>query len=102
MVARKPHPRTDMPNVRSVTVELTEEQIADLQAAVNAGMHATTSVVVQEAIADWQIKHALRDEEVQRLRELWDEGRADGVTRPFDVECILASARTRKTGTAAE
>ena len=91
-----------MPNNRTVTVELTEEQLADLDAAVNAGKYPTTGAIVQEAVSDWQIRHALNDADVQRLRVLWDDGRTDGATRSFDVERILATARARKTSAAAE
>jgi antitoxin ParD1/3/4 len=91
-----------MSNVRTVTIELTEAQVADLQAAVDAGGYTTTGAIVQEAISDWQVRHALNEEDVQRLRALWDAGRVDGATQPFDVERILASARARKTRSAAE
>jgi antitoxin ParD1/3/4 len=85
-----------MSNFRTMTIELTETQVADLQAAVDAGGYATTDAIVREAISDWQVRHALNEEGVQRLRALWDEGRADGATQPFDVERILASARARR------
>jgi antitoxin ParD1/3/4 len=91
-----------MSNIRTMTIELTETQAADLQAAVDAGGYATTDAIVREAISDWQVRHALNEEDVQRLRALWDEGRADGATQPFDLERILASARARKTHSAAE
>jgi antitoxin ParD1/3/4 len=91
-----------MSNVRTVIVELTEAQAADLQAAVDAGGYTTTGAIVQEAISDWQVRHALNEEDVQRLRALWDEGRADGATKPFDAERILASAHARKTRSVAE
>jgi antitoxin ParD1/3/4 len=94
--------RIDMSNVRTMTIELTETQVADLQAAVDAGGYATTDAIVQEAISDWQVRHALNEEDVQRLRALWDEGRADGATQPFDIERILASAYARKTRSVAE
>jgi antitoxin ParD1/3/4 len=86
-----------MPNNRTLTVELTETQLADLDAAVDSGKYPTTDAIVQEAVSDWQIRHALNDADIQHLRALWDEGRADGMTRSFDVKCILARARARKT-----
>ena len=87
----------DTSNGRIVTIELKEAQAADLQAAVDAGGYTTTGAIVQEAISDCQVGHTLNDEDVQRLRTLWDEGRADGATQPFDVERILASAHARRT-----
>jgi antitoxin ParD1/3/4 len=65
------------------------------QGAVEAGEYATTSEIVREAVRDWQFKRELRQEEVKRLRKLWDEGKASGPAEPFDVERTLAAARAR-------
>jgi Arc/MetJ-type ribon-helix-helix transcriptional regulator len=91
-----------MAKTRTVAVELTERQLADLDAAVDGGLHETTGAILREAVSDWQIRHALDEEDVRRLRELWDEGQAGGRARAFDVERILASARARRTSNAAE
>ncbi len=84
-----------MADIQKVSVALTGEQLAALKAAVEAGEYATTSEIVREAVRDWQFKRELRQEEVKRLRKLWDEGKASGPPGPFDIERTLAAARAR-------
>jgi antitoxin ParD1/3/4 len=93
---------TTLADVRRISVALTNDQMADLEAAVASGAHASTGVVVREAITAWRLAHALRDDETQRLRDLWDAGKAGGATRPFDIERTLATARTQLGKAAAE
>lgn len=75
-----------MPDIQKVSIALTGEQIAALKAAVETGEHATTSEVVREALREWQWKRALRGEDLNRLRELWREGKASGAAAPLDLE----------------
>ena len=80
---------------RKISVALPDEQLADLQTAVDSGAYASTDEVVQEAITAWRLAHALQDDEIRRLQELWDTGKAGGATRNFNIERMLAAARTR-------
>jgi len=91
-----------MPDMQKVSVALTGEQVAALEAAVEAGEYATTGEIVREALRDWQFKRELRRKDVERLRRLWDEGKASGPAEPFDVERTLAAARARLKDVAAE
>ena len=91
-----------MPDIQKVSVALTGEQVAALEAAVEAGEYATTGEIVREALRDWQFKQELRRKDVERLRRLWDEGKASGPAEPFDVERTLAAARARLEDVAAE
>lgn len=86
-----------MPQIQKVSVALTSEQIAALKAAVHAGEYATTSEIVREALRDWQLKRQLRQEDVDRLRLLWDEGKASGRAHPIDVESVKRRGRMRAT-----
>jgi antitoxin ParD1/3/4 len=45
---------------------------------VETGEYATTSEIVREAIRDWQFKRELRQEDLSRLRQMWDQGKASG------------------------
>ena len=85
-----------MSDIQKVSVALTGEQLAALKAAVESGEYATTSQIVREAIRDWQFKRGLRQEDVNRLRQLWDEGKASGTAKPFDVERTIAAAKARR------
>ena len=81
--------------IQKVSVALTSEQLAVLKSAVETGEYATTSEIVREAIRDWQHKRALRQDDIERLRQLWDEGKSQGPARPFDLERTLAAAKAR-------
>ncbi len=84
-----------MPGIQKVSIALTGEQIEALKAAVDSGEYATTSEVVREAVRDWQLKRGLRREEIRRLRELWDHGKASGPSRTVDFESVKREGRKR-------
>lgn len=84
-----------MPDIQKVSVALTAEQVSALKAAVDAGEYATTSEIVREAIRDWQLKRELRQEDIERLRQLWDEGIASGPPRPVDFDKLRREVRRK-------
>jgi antitoxin ParD1/3/4 len=84
-----------MPDVQKVSIALTGEQIGALKAAVETGEYATTSEIVREAIRDWQFKRELRQEDLRRLRQLWDQGKASGTATPVDFDNARREARQR-------
>jgi antitoxin ParD1/3/4 len=83
-----------MPEVQKISIALTGEQIGALRAAIETGEYATTSEIVREAIRDWQFKRELRQEDLKRLRQLWDEGKTSA-TMPVDFEAARREARQR-------
>ena len=85
-----------MSDIQKISVALTGEQIAALKAAVETGEYATTSEIVREAIRDWQFKRELRQEEIKRLRQLWDEGIASGPAAPVDFDAVRREGRRRR------
>jgi antitoxin ParD1/3/4 len=85
-----------MADIQKVSVALTGEQVAALKAAVETGEYATTSEIVREALRDWQFKRELRQKDIKRLRQLWDEGKASGPAEPFDIENTIAAAKARR------
>jgi antitoxin ParD1/3/4 len=87
-----------MPTIEKVSVALTSEQIAALRAAVNAGEYATTSEVVREAIRDWQLKRELQQDDIRRLRQLWQEGLSSGSAGELDMTTLRQEARARLNG----
>jgi antitoxin ParD1/3/4 len=84
-----------MPEVRKVSIALTGEQIEALKAAVETGQYATTSEIVREALRDWQLKQGVREENIRRLRQRWDEGKASGPAQPLDFAKLRREARKR-------
>src|ERR1700748_1802191 len=89
-----------MASVEKVSVALTNEQISALKAAVDAGEYATTSEIVREAIRDWQLKRELRQEDIKRLRRMWDAGIASGSAGELDLKKLRRDARARLKGVA--
>ena len=91
-----------MPDIQTVSVALTGEQVAALRTAVASGEYATTSEIVREAILDWQGKRKLRRDDTVRLRQAWEAGKASGPSKPFDIERIIVNAQARLKDHAAE
>lgn len=87
-----------MANVEKLSIALTSEQVASLKAAVDAGEYATTSEIVREAVRDWQLKRELRQEDINRLRQLWDAGIASGDAQEVDMKAMRRKARERLEG----
>jgi antitoxin ParD1/3/4 len=82
-------------DIQKVSIALTSEQVAALKAAVDAGEYATTSEIVREAIRDWQLKRELRQEDIARLRRLWDEGKSSGAPTRLDAAGLKREGRRR-------
>jgi antitoxin ParD1/3/4 len=80
---------------RKVSVALTGEQVSALKAAVEAGEYATTSEIVREAVRDWQLKRELHQEDIKRLRQIWDAGIASGSAGELDMKKLRQEARER-------
>jgi antitoxin ParD1/3/4 len=84
-----------MSDIQKISIALTGAQIAVLKAAVETGEYATTSEIVREAIREWQFKRELRQEDIKRLRQLWDEGLASGPATPVDFNEIRREGNRR-------
>jgi antitoxin ParD1/3/4 len=84
-----------MASVEKVSVALTNEQVSALKAAVETGEYATTSEIVREALRDWQLKRELRQEDIKRLRQMWDVGVASGSAGELDMKKLREDARAR-------
>ena len=84
-----------MSNVQKISVALTHQQIADVRAAIETGEYATPSEIIREAVRDWQLKRQTRREDIQRLRQLWGEGKASGDGGPVDFDQLRQEARSR-------
>jgi antitoxin ParD1/3/4 len=85
-------------SIEKLSIALTNEQVASLKAAVDTGEYATTSEIIREAVRDWQFKRELRREDINRLRELWDAGKASGNAGELDMKALRGKARSRLKG----
>lgn len=63
-----------MANVEKVSVALTPEMAATMREVVRTGEYATASEVMREALRDWKLRRSQRQQAVEALRRLWDEG----------------------------
>jgi antitoxin ParD1/3/4 len=86
-----------MPEIQKISIALTGEQISSLKAAVETGEYATTSEIIREALRDWEFKRGMRQEEIRRLREAWDMGKASGPASPLSFDELRAEGRRRLT-----
>ncbi len=84
-----------MPEILKISVALTGEQVSAVKAAVETGEYATTSEVIREALREWQWKRDLRGEEIARLRQSWQAGKASGPAAPLDLDQTRQDARER-------
>ena len=84
-----------MPEIQKISVALTGEQISSIKAAVETGEYATTSEIVREALRDWEFKRGMRQEELRRLREAWDVGKASGPASPLSFDELRAEGQRR-------
>jgi antitoxin ParD1/3/4 len=81
--------------IHKISVSLPADQVTALRAAVEAGEYATASEVVRAALRDWQLKRERRLQECDRLRQLWDAGKASGKPAPLDFDGLKAEAQRR-------
>ncbi|AZN96154.1 type II toxin-antitoxin system ParD family antitoxin [Mesorhizobium sp. M9A.F.Ca.ET.002.03.1.2] len=67
-----------MANVEKVSVALTPEMATMMREVVAAGEYASASEVMREALRDWKVRRTQRDQAINELGRLWDEGMASG------------------------
>ncbi len=83
-----------MATVEKISIALTEDLAALVRKAVESGDYASTSEVIRDALREWKLKRAARNEQAAELRRLWQEGIDSGVAGPLDIEAIKREART--------
>ena len=82
-----------MANVEKISVSMTPKQADLLRDAVQSGAYASSSEVIREAMRDWTAKWETRKGDIDRLRQLWDEGKASGAAVPVDFDELRQEAR---------
>ena len=74
-----------MANVEKLSVAVTPEMAALMRMAVEAGEYASTSEVVREALRDWEHRRKQRDQAVEELKRLVQEGIDSGPSLEGDA-----------------
>jgi antitoxin ParD1/3/4 len=87
-----------MGKLERVAVDLPEELVAKLHAAVDSGEYATTSDVVREALRDWNKERIRSLRSVQELRAMIE---AADKSPTVDGEKFMAELRERVASEAA-
>ncbi|MCW1410727.1 MULTISPECIES: type II toxin-antitoxin system ParD family antitoxin [Rhizobium] len=82
-----------MANVEKISVSMTPQQADLLRDAVQSGAYASSSEVIREAMRDWSAKWQQRRGDIQKMREMWAEGKASGAASPVDFDEVLEEAR---------
>lgn len=87
-----------MSNVERLTITLTAEQAHAVRGVVDAGVYASSSEVIREALRDWQHKRQMQERQRAELRTDVQEGMDDiaaGRVRDFDAERIIKRGRKK-------
>lgn len=86
--------------MKTLTISLSQQQIARLQGAVESGSYASNSEVVRDALRLWEQREEMRQLEIARLKRAYDEGMSSGEGREIDRSLLLGElkAEARKRG----
>lgn len=82
-----------MADIERLTIVLSEAMANQIRDAVAAGEYASTSEAVRDAVRLWGERRILRQNDVRRLQQAWDEGKASGTSKPLDMNAVIADAR---------
>ena len=84
-----------MPGIEKLSITLTPELAALIHEAVATGDYASTSEVVREALRDWRRKRLARQQRIQEILHLWEEGIQSGPGRFQDLDELIQEAERR-------
>ena len=84
-----------MSTIEKLSVAVTGEQASSIRAVIASGEYATTSEVIREALRDWQTKRSLRQDDIERIRTLWDADIASGSAGAVDFDELRHEAKSR-------
>lgn len=84
-----------MAETKHITVAFPWPIAAQLRAAVEAGEYASTSEAICDAVRLWGDR---RQQDIEKLRQAWDEGKASGSAGPLNMAEIIAEAKAAKAG----
>jgi len=84
-----------MQSVEKLSIALTTEMVTDVRKAVHSGDYASNSEVIRDALREWKRKRAMREQEVEMLRTLWNEGIESESGQYESMDEIKQAARAR-------
>lgn len=84
--------------MRPLTISLSPQQLARLAKAVESGAYASNSEVVREALRLWEQREELRELEIARLKQAYEEGLASGEPAELSLDDLLSRFRAKAAG----
>lgn len=84
-----------MANSQKLSIALTDQQADMLREAVDSGDYANVNDVVDDAMRLWQERRLAKQTDVEKLREMWDAGKASGAPQPIDFQELQTEARRK-------
>lgn len=84
-----------MPNVEKISIALTPDLALLVQQAVENDGYASASEVIREALRDWRTKRSLREQQIEEVRNLWQEGIRSGSGHFSNMGEIIQEAERR-------
>jgi len=82
-----------MATVEKISIALTQDMASNVRQAVESGEYASNSEVIRDALRDWKLKRTLREQQIEEMRRLWQEGINSGPGRFEHIEDLLREAR---------
>jgi antitoxin ParD1/3/4 len=84
-----------MSKVQKISISLPLEMNTLINDAVISGDYASTSEVVRDALRDWKQKRLIQSQQIEEIRQLWQEGLQSGLGIRKNIEEIKQEARKR-------
>ena len=82
-----------MASVEKISVGLTKDMASVVRQAVDSGEYASNSEVIRDALRDWKFKRTIREQRIDELRYLWNEGIKSGAGRFEGIDDIIQEAK---------
>ncbi len=84
-----------MSKIKKISVSLPLEMTNLINDAVISGDYASTSEVIREALRDWKQKRFIQLQNIDEIKQLWQEGLESGSGKFKNIEEIKQEARKR-------
>lgn len=81
--------------MRPLTISLSPQQLARLNKAVESGAYASNSEVLREALRLWEQREEIRELELARLKQAYEEGLASGEPVEMTADELLARIKVK-------
>jgi antitoxin ParD1/3/4 len=88
-----------MSEIQKISISLPKEMAATLKQVVATGAYASSSEIMREAFRDWQEKQVRKQQQLEKLRQMIQDGFDSGPGVPLDAEAIKRRCRERLAAT---